>query len=389
VSPSALLRVLPPVGDPIRLKNSAQSPASVFDSAGRAVYVQSGTAALALILRSLVERAKEAGHARREVLLPAYGCPDIISAVAFAGCRARLVDLEGDSPFPSARAWSAAIGTDTLALVTVGFLGMRDPYTPVAATESGLQPGAFVEDCCQVHPMAAPAPLDRNVALSFGRGKPVSMMHGGLAALAPGVDRWWSGWTAPAGGFTPFAKVRVSVGLYNVLRSPWLYPWVTRLPGLGVGQTEYVPLDGIARMNPRIRDHLDLHRGWQDPRRAALQRALRQGLAAAHPAGLAADLWRSFGDEGDWLLRYPLLLKSRQARDAALAALNAAGLGASPMYSRALVDIPGVEPALAGPASTPGARSFADRFLTLPLHADVRDADAESMFHILSKTSHA
>jgi dTDP-4-amino-4,6-dideoxygalactose transaminase len=388
MSRSALLRVLPPVGDSIRFNRSAPSRTDVFHSPGRVVYVESGTAALALILRSLVERAKEADWAGREVLLPAYGCPDIVSAVAFAGCRVRLVDVEGDSPFPPARNWSAAIGPDTLALVTVGFLGMRDPYTPAAAARSGLQEGAFVEDCCQVHPMAAPPPADRNVALSFGRGKPVSMMHGGIAALVPGIDRWWVNWIEPPGGLIRFAKIRVSVGLYNVLRSPRLYPWVTRLPGLHVGTTEYAPLDGIVRMNHRIQARLDPHRGWQDPRRAALQRALREGLAATRPAALVTDLWRSFGQESDWLLRYPLLMRSRDARDAALNELNAAGLGASAMYGRALVDIRGVSPWLVAPANTEGARSFADRFLTLPLHEDVREADVESMCHILSKSSH-
>jgi dTDP-4-amino-4,6-dideoxygalactose transaminase len=383
----APMRVLPPVGEAIRLQRPSQSPGAAFDTPGRVAYVQSGTAALALILRSLAERARESGSQANEVLIPAYGCPDVVSAVAFAGCRASLVDFEGPAPYPTAAAWSQAIGPATLALVSVGFLGLRDPFTPREAAARGLPEGSFVEDCCQVHPMAAPPTIDRNIALSFGRGKPVSALHGGAAGFVPALERRWARHVAPAGGLASFTKIGLSVRLYNVLRLPWLYGWVTRLPGLGVGQTEYAPLDAIELMNAAVRERLDLGRGWQDSRREALQRRMRQGLLDAQPGALAADLWRVYGKDGDWLLRYPVLLCSREARDIALGRLNAAGLGASAMYGQALMDIPGIRSLVATPGATPGASAFADRLLTLPLHAEVQDRDVKSMCDILAGVS--
>jgi dTDP-4-amino-4,6-dideoxygalactose transaminase len=319
------------------------------------------------------------------VLTPAYGCPDIVSAIAFAGARAKLIDLDGNSPFPHSQAWLSGIDSNTLAVISVGFLGMRDPFGPEQAAAAGLPTGAFVEDCCQVHPMAVPRETDRSVVVSFGRGKPVSLLHGGAARLMPEIAGFGPRLSTPGDRFAEVARVRISAGLYNLLRSPWLYGWVTRLPGLNVGKTEFDPLDDIQPMNSRVRAFLDPAQGWREPRRHALQRRLRQALLDARPHSVAADLWQACGSDEDWLLRYPLLLRDRETRDDALARLNAAGLGASAMYGRALQDIPGARAHVAASAPCNGATEFADKLLTLPLHADVQERDVISMCEILTE----
>jgi dTDP-4-amino-4,6-dideoxygalactose transaminase len=397
----AHLRSLPPVGEPIRVRRQRHTSSCAFERQDGLVHTGSGTAALAHVLQTLATRARESGSKAFEVLIPAYGCPDIVSAVAFAGLRARLVDLDGQSPFPSPEAWCAAIDANTIALVTVGFLGLRDPFTPSQACARGLPAGSFIEDCCQVHPLAVQATGDRSIVLSFGRGKPVSVMHGGAAVLAQEIVPWQPALAAPKGVLAEFARVEIATRLYNVMRSPWLYGWVRQLPGLGVGQTAFVPLESVAPMNGRIRDRLDLSQGWCDPRREALQRLFRQRFLDLGPDVLAADLWRAYdrdgersrgsGDvpSGDWLLRYPLLLRTRAVRELALSQLNDAGLGASAMYAMPLESIPGVR-AFTAVATTTGAAAFADRLLTLPLHADVEERDVRSMCEILSRvTQHA
>jgi dTDP-4-amino-4,6-dideoxygalactose transaminase len=299
--------------------------------------------------------------------------------------RARLVDLDGQSPFPAAQDWSAAIDANTLALITVGFLGLRDPYTPQQAHAGGLPAGAFIEDCCQVHPMAMRATGDRSIALSFGRGKPVSMMYGGAALLAPDIAAWSPPLAATKRGFAQLVRVGMLSHLYNILRSPWLYRWVTLLPGVGLGQTRLQGLDKLERMSARVQNCLNVTQGWNDPRRKRVQRLLRESFAATIPVALACDLWKAFGRDSDWLLRYPLLLKSRAVRDAALARLNEAGLGASPMYGKALMEISGVSPFVSRAGTHAAAAAFADRLLTLPLHADVRNRDLELMCDILRR----
>lgn len=382
MSGAALWRALPPVGDAIRLRRSG-AEVSAWSAPRQAVYLQSGTAALALLLIAVARRARAKGTTGSDVLLPAYGCPDIVSAVAHAGLRAKLVDLAPESPFPSAQSWRAAIDHNTVALVTVGFLGMRDPFAPKHAYAAGLTPGAAIEDCCQVHPMATLDGHGHSLAVSFGRGKPVSLMHGGAALVSDELAEWLPAVAAAGDEWAAFARLALTTKLYNVLRSPWSYGWITRLPGLGVGDTHYDPLRAIEPMNARVLACLDVGAGWNDSRRFELQRRMRDAFATLSPRVLTADLSLAHGGDRDWLLRYPLLLDSRSRRDAACVKLNAGGLGASPMYGRPLAAFDGIGPALGESAPTPCAAQFADRLLTLPLHADVRAADVDAIREVL------
>ena len=382
MSGAALWRSLPPVGDAIHLRRNRGARAAGMP--GRpAVYLRSGTEALALLLQAIARRARAAGSQALEVALPAYGCPDIVSAVAHAGLRARLVDLAPDSPFPAAEAWRAAAAQRPVALMTVGFLGLRDPFTPADAYAAGLAPGAALEDCCQVHPMAGLDDQGQSFALSFGRGKPVSLMHGGAALVSGELADWLPPVGSAGAEWAGFARLALTTRLYNVLRSPRAYGWATRLPGIGLGDTRYEPLTAIEPMNSHVLECLDARMGWGDAHRRALQTRLRDTLAGLSVKVLAADLWRTQGRGTEWLLRYPLLLASRELRDAACARLNAAGLGASPMYGRPLDDFEGIDAALTSRGPLPHARSFADRLLTLPLHADVRDRDSDAVGAVL------
>ncbi len=378
------LRVLRPVGERITLGRPSGSAHTLPGSADRVVYTDSGTSALALILESIASRARQVGRAASQVLIPAYACPDVVSAVVHAGLDPELVDLAQDSPFPSANDWAEAIDEKTLALVTVGVLGLSDPFTPAQAIAAGLQSGTFIEDCCQIHPMAITASPDRNIALSFGRGKPVSLLHGGAALLLPENLRSCPVLEATHAGMRAYVGTAVAARLYNVLCSPWLYGWVTRVPGFGVGMTGYSQLRSIGAMNEQVRDHLDPGAGWNDPRRRNLQATIRELLRSIGPSSVAVDLWQRFGGAESWLLRYPLLLKNQHMRDDALARLNRQGLGASGMYMHPLPEIPGME-AVVPDRRMENARSFASRLLTLPLHGDVREADAREMCRILGE----
>ena len=69
-------------------------------------------------------------------------------------------------------------------------------------------------------------------------------------------------------------------------------------------------------------------------------------------------------------LRLPVLARSQTERDRLIAALEADGIGATASYPSALADVPKVRARLAADAPpTPGARTVAERILTLPTHA--------------------
>ena len=76
-------------------------------------------------------------------------------------------------------------------------------------------------------------------------------------------------------------------------------------------------------------------------------------------------------------MRYPVLVEDVCARDRLCRSL--ASFGASPFYAKALADIDGVAKLLGRPAHSDGAREFAQRLLTLPLHAGVGESDLEAL----------
>lgn len=372
------------MGERVRFARPS-SAALASSEAGTYLYTDSGTSALALIMAAIVRQAETLGRNGRQVAIPAYGCPDIVSAIESAGLQAKLVDLAEDSPFPSRESWLRAIDDETLAVVTAGFLGLRDPFAPADAAGIGLPGWAFTEDCCQIHPMAVRQVVDRNVALSFGRGKPVSILHGGAAKF-----RKDSSLACPVsldgGGWWEYVRLTITAQVYNLARSPLAYRWVSSLLAYRIGVTRYSPLKAIIGINRHAAGRLDTQAGWFDEVRWGRQEKLGALIKSMHLPVVKVDLATSVGAGGrSWLLRYPLLLRSRQARDSALAALSREGLGASAMYLKPLNEFDGVRSLVTG-GTYPNAQSFAERLLTLPLHADVSDRDIEAICRVLGNT---
>ena len=127
-----MFSLIPPVGEPIGRRRSDEPPK--WPPGWSATYLGSGTQALAFGLSRV--RPPQAG--RDEVVLPAYTCPALISAIDFCGLRPVLVDLEPDSPFPAEQALMDAVGPRTAVVVAVNFLGVAPPNRRSSTTCSRM-----------------------------------------------------------------------------------------------------------------------------------------------------------------------------------------------------------------------------------------------------------
>ena len=85
---------LPPAGNRITFSVDSNVPLPWFLSSDRATFYHSGTAALAAAI--IAAKTARAIH-DAEVILPAYACPDLLSAAIFARVRPVLVDLEKEN----------------------------------------------------------------------------------------------------------------------------------------------------------------------------------------------------------------------------------------------------------------------------------------------------
>jgi dTDP-4-amino-4,6-dideoxygalactose transaminase len=341
----------------------------------RTTWTNSGTAALALAIG--VARFRRPEVQRPEVLLPAYGCPGLIAAALYAGVRPVLVDVGADDPAMSSRSLTACWSPSVVAVVAVNFLGIReriDALQAMAAEKGAL----LIEDCAQWYPEQ---PLDADaVVLSFGRGKPVSLLGGGALllrdehefpqqlALMPDNDE-----------VLPFS---LKAMLFNAALGRHAYAFARRLPGLAIGETRFRALTAVGAMDEERRRLLAVNIGRWLERERWREHRLDRALAEVDgvdplPVSLAHRTGR--------LLRYPILVANRGLRDQLMRTLEIRGMGATTLYGTPLPQVRDVPEEIAEQRVSSETESFAERLITLPLHDGVRASDLARMVRILKR----
>jgi dTDP-4-amino-4,6-dideoxygalactose transaminase len=382
-----MMGMLRPVGSRAPLPHSGTGLQLPWAKNYHTWYMGSGTQALSAAVRLAIGRSNLKGS-EPEVILPAYGCPDLVAAVVAQGAKPVLVDLLPDGPFMDTEKLSQAFSGATVAVIGAGFLGVPEQLSKLAdlCRERGVW---LIEDSAQCFPPdCAREPIADCAVLSFGRGKPINLMGGGALLVrethnpaAADVLR-----DLPEEQLNVDWKWKARRRLFNFLLGRFGYGLLRRIPFLGLGTTVYKPLTSLYRM--RLPAGL-LEAGILEARvRPAIAYRYAQKLEFLRQRG-----WSLFMDskapganaEGQIILRYGLLAPNRKMRDRAIEALNRNGIGANAFYGQALPDIEGVSGLLDCSARDfPNAASFAERLITLSSHEDVTGQDVSVIVRALS-----
>lgn len=365
-----------PVGQPVHL---CRSPAPLPEFSGyTSLWAASGTTALAVAVAVAISRRPSV--VRPKVLLPAYGCPDLVSATVHAGATPVLVDVGTDDPGFDIDRLATLCGADVAAIVAVDFLGVRERLADVRRV-ADAHGALLIEDRAQAFPENAADLVGDAVVLSFGRGKPVNLLGGGAVLLReelavacaddplPGALMKGGGATAPTR--LSLTMFELQAAAFNLLLRPIPYYFLARLPGAEVGATRYRRLQDVQAMDGRRLRYLGCgvaawraRSRWREQRWRDCLRPFADFVRL--PDALEGRVGR--------LLRYPALLPDRSSRDRVIAALKRHGLGASRFYGDPLPFVEGVPEAVAVQGPFPEARRFADRLVLLPLHDGVMEA---------------
>lgn len=371
------LRVLPPVGEPIALGPMAEPP--TFPGF-HPVWTQSGTAALALGIKLAMERRPDIKHP--EVLLPAYGCPDLVSATVYAGARPVLVDIGAEDPGYDLEHLEQALTWNVVAVVAVNFLGIRERVDTLAEL-AHRHDAWLIEDSAQWFPelvrgKSSLSPADAMV-LSFGRGKPVSLLGGGALLVKDSTMAVEAESRLQPSASRP-GMLLLKLMVYNLLIKPIFYAWLTRVPGLGLGETHFRPLPGIHRMDTsRL---LFLKANAERYLHNNRSQEIAVAKAFADYSGDCVDLPSILSARAGRLLRYPVLCRDQGERSRILMEATEQGLGATAMYVNALPDVAGAKLHLYKQDAVPNARFFAARLITMPVHCQVTEADTRMLAHL-------
>jgi dTDP-4-amino-4,6-dideoxygalactose transaminase len=348
------------------------------------LFVSSGRAALTLLLRVLRE-----GSNRREVVIPAYTCFSVPSAVVRAGLTIRLCDVDPKTLDIDLNALVRLDLERVLCIVPSGLYGL--PGDLVAMEPIARRSGAFLlDDAAQClgaaqHGRACGTFGDAGL-YSLGRGKGITTMGGGILVtdrddLVRRIAREMTTLPQPTAR-SVFAAVITSL-VYAFMLRPACYWFIDRTPFLGLGASYFDPSFPIAQLSayqhrlamrlfPLLHSYNWLRREHAAYIRAGIEGV--EGIEAPQPVEGAKPVYQ----------RFPILTRHERHRADLLLRFREIGIVASPSYPSSIGEIPGIGPYLASDQEPClNARSIARRILTLPTHAGVTPHDLQAMVSII------
>ena len=347
-------------------------------------FVSSGRAALAVLFKAL-----RRGSSRREVVIPAYTCFSVPSAVARAGLTIRLCDVDPKTLDIDLSALGRLDLNKALCIVPSGLYGL--PGDLVALEQLASTSGAFlVDDAAQclgaTKEGRACGSFGDAGFYSLGRGKGITTMGGGvlvthrpdLAQRIAGTVRDLPRPSARAVGIAVASSLA-----YSAMLGPSRYWLLDHAPFLGLGISRFEPDFPITRLSayqtrlaarllPRLDSYNAIRRHHADQLRSGIEGV--EGIEIPRPGEGTSPVY----------LRFPILARDEAHRSHLLRRLREAEIGASASYPTAIGDIPGIGSYLARrQEACPGARVIAGRILTLPTHPGVTPRDIEAMVSII------
>jgi dTDP-4-amino-4,6-dideoxygalactose transaminase len=167
--------------------------------------------------------------------------------------------------------------------------------------------------------------------------------------------------------------------LYNAVLHRRVFYWIDKVPGLHIGETNFQLLESVEAMCDQARSHLNANIEAYERSKAWTVSRVRDHLGD-EPFGSFCYLSVFEDCDPDTrLLRLPLLAESKMQRDSAVVRLRRAGFAATAMYRAPLWTFSGLEFLMPFKEQCPNAADFADRLLTLPLHAGVSERTLENV----------
>jgi perosamine synthetase len=350
--------------------------------------VSSGKAALYCILKALQKLHPD----RNEVLVPAFNCYSVPSAVLGAGCSIRLCDVDPHTLDFDARELGRILAQNKrlLCVIPTYLFGLH-------ADVKGLRPMindndiTIVEDAAQ-----AMGSLENGMKIgllgdvgffSLGRGKALSTYEGGIIVTNnDAIGKTLAGVVTALPEYSALQVLRLIIQAIaiTVLSHPLLF-WIPKgLPFLKIGETLFEHSFPIRVVCP-----FQAGLAWNWEKKLHDLQARRKANAEwwasyfwDNPLPGISSFIRSGGPLPN-LLRFPIRVDDNDIRDAVLLKSEERGMGISATYPLSLDELPELKNQLFAPC--PDARACARTLLTLPVHCHVTEHDREEIGTLLAR----
>ena len=347
--------------------------------------INSGRAALTAILMALKQKDE-----RDEVIIPSYTCFSVPAAIVRAGLKISLCDIKLETLDFNYEQLEECITEKTLALIPCHLFGLVCDINRVI--EIARRKNVWViEDAAQ----AMGAKLNEEYVgtigdvgfFSLGRGKPMTTMGGGV--ILTNNDQLKDKISSQIGILTQNSKLKtqnfkfiMQSLAYSIFLNPRLYWIPVMFPFLHLGETIYDPEFSIGPFTKiqaqqglfalqRLKEENTLR--YEKGKNYLKRLGQRNGMFSPKPIDASSPIY----------LRYPIFLKDKNERDITYQTIKVQGLGGHFMYPSSIGEIHGIAAYVTGKPNQEISRQIAERLLTLPTHAFLREKDVEAIGKIL------
>jgi dTDP-4-amino-4,6-dideoxygalactose transaminase len=349
-------------------------------------FMASGRACLTLTLEILAQRAS-----RDEVIIPAYTCFSVPSAIVRSGLKIKLCDVSLETLDFDIASLEKLIDHRTLCVIPSNLFGL--PSDMVKIRELAGLSGAFViDDAAQslgssLHGRKSGTSGEIGV-FSLGRGKNITTYEGGVIATACNdLAEQFQQYAVLTTQMRAFPTLKTCVGLLcqAIFFHPHFYWILDRCPFLQLGSSKFdpnFPMERFSRYQSALAllmlNELDAINEQRRRNALYLEEKLRHNALLLLPEPVK--------ESSPVYLRFPMLVLKPDLREKIYTELRRSGLGVSKMYPTAIHRISGLLPhLLQGQQTYPRADLLATSILTLPTHPTVTRRDLDRMIKVINK----
>jgi perosamine synthetase len=349
-------------------------------SAREVFLVSSGKAALTVILKALA-----ASSGRRRVIVPAYTCFSVPSAIVRAGLEVVLCDVEPETLDFNFTELEGLLDDGALCVLSTHLFGRPADVDRVKRLCEG-KGIVVIEDAAQAMGGQSKGRLLGTLGdvafFSLGRGKNLTCGTGGIIltkslSVAEKIAAEYATLPDPPRG--EVLRNWLEMVMMRFFIHPLLYWLPAGLPFLRLGETVFYTDFPMYRMD-EVRAHQ--LQGWE--RRLTLANQKRAARAGWLIDGL--DLHRKdikpITEKEAIYLRLPVMVRDRETKEMVCRQSREVGAGLSPNYPATIQEIPELAGRLAG-RKFAGAQEVVDRLVTLPTHLFVTEGDRLKIGRIL------
>lgn len=334
--------------------------------------VSSGKASLVLILHALSSL-----QSRRKVLIPAYTCYSVPSAIVRAGLEIVLCDVNPDTLDFDYDQLEFLADEETLCVIPTHLFGIPSDIDRIRGICMGK--GIFlVEDAAQAmgveHAGRKLGTLGDVGFFSLGRGKNVTCGSGGIILTSSGEIGGRIGKFHRELRREPIGATLRNIAeafFTKVFLNPHLYWFPSGLPFLRIGETSFSPAFPVHRLSGFKAGVMASWRARMEENNLA---RTMNGRFYAEVLGLRKE--RTIYSRDLPYLRFPVYAFTPEEK--AETCRRFGSLGVSPMYPDSINRIEQLRERFAG-REYPGAERIASTLITLPTHVLLKAGDRETI----------